>query len=155
MPVGLRLASFTRTARNGFVAALVIAAATFALACTRSTRPVENEFASAADEEVALSIRSPVQLSGNSELRLLEVRDSRCPTGVECVWAGEVTGVISFRDDAGAKEFQLTDNSEKNTALLEGWKFELLGVDPHPGKENMTIPQEDYRVRLRISRIEK
>ena len=51
------------------------------------------------------------------ELRWLEINDSRCPTGVNCFWAGEVKVIIeatrTMVEGSQPVEFQLTLQSRQ------------------------------------------
>lgn len=75
--------------------------------------------------------------SEDLSLTFMEVsEDSRCPTGVECVWEGQVTTLISVSigdKDAGEHSLTLREGQEDMTsAVIEGYVIELLAVDPYP-----------------------
>jgi hypothetical protein len=84
------------------------------------------------------------------ELHLLEINDSRCPTGVQCFWAGEATVILEATDTKveGNKpvELKLTLQAGKKpvTASAFGYELELLSVNPYP-KHNVT-PERSYSV---------
>jgi hypothetical protein len=93
---------------------------------------------------------------GDLELRWLEINDSRCPTGVNCFWAGEVTVILEAKHTLaeGNKpdEIQLTLQSrgEPATASVSGYELELLKVDPYP-KDKVTPERSYYVAEIKIS----
>ncbi|RLA42412.1 MAG: hypothetical protein DRR42_23435 [Gammaproteobacteria bacterium] len=91
------------------------------------------------------------------ELRWLEVHDSRCPTGVNCFWAGEVKVILEVTRTMveGSKpvELQLTLQSRREpvTASVFGYVLELLNVYPYP-KDKVTPVRSNYVVEIKISK---
>lgn len=86
------------------------------------------------------------------ELRLLDIGDSRCPTGVVCIWEGqaEVRVEVARGSDASV-EVQLTLRAghDAEKAVAHGHLLRLLAVDPYP-KEGKTTPREAYVARIEI-----
>jgi hypothetical protein len=82
------------------------------------------------------------------EVRFLGiVEDSRCPSDVTCVWAGEVKVHLA-----------VSDREKTELELLEGQgitfgahRYTVLEVRPQPQSERK-IPPEAYRVTLRVER---
>ncbi len=97
--------------------------------------------------------QSAREANGGLSLHFVEVpEDSRCPEGVNCVWAGQVTVVLNAK--RGDRQEKLTfireAKSKKNvTRTFEGYKVHLLGVEPYP-KEGSPLKKEDYRLRLSV-----
>lgn len=70
-------------------------------------------------------------------MSLVELRDSRCPTGVECVWAGEAVAVVGpshptmrFRPDTlvlGAPR-----PGQRDSMRIGPFHVRLVAVDPVP-----------------------
>ena len=80
--------------------------------------------------------------------------DSRCPTGLACIWAGQVSIVIDvIRAGKHSEKITLTSpNSYPIVHELSGFKLELLGVQPYPVFYTGTaIKKQDYRIILRIT----
>ena len=80
--------------------------------------------------------------------------DSRCPTTVNCVWAGRA--VAEFKVVKGRETLieSLTDNPANDPALSTsfnafGHGVRLLQVMPYPATSN-SIDDKDYIVRLEI-----
>ena len=90
------------------------------------------------------------------ELRWLEIMDSRCPTGVNCVRAGDVKMILEATNvkDKGSKpvEFELTlyVRGKPVTASVFGYELELLSVHPYP-KNNVTPERNNYVAEIKIS----
>jgi len=91
------------------------------------------------------------------ELRWLEINDSRCPTGENCFWAGEVKVVLEATNTTaqGSKPVNIqltlqTRPSKTATASASGYVLELLNVDPYP-KSKITTARSSYVAGIRIS----
>lgn len=73
-------------------------------------------------------------------LKLVKVfDDSRCPQGVTCIWAGEVSVMIEiYKDKKFVEEKTLTFNSknkEENNVFFEKYyskKTQSISVEPYP-----------------------
>jgi hypothetical protein len=72
------------------------------------------------------------------------VDDSRCPTGVQCIWAGNGKIRVSIKRASGAaKIFEMDTNGPNNSVLYAGYKITLTGLTPHPA-ENIRINRNGY-----------
>ena len=78
-------------------------------------------------------------------IKFLElVEDSRCPTGVQCIWAGNGKIKVSVkRGTAAAKVFDMDTNGPNNTISHGGYKVTLKDLTPHPA-ENIRINRNGY-----------
>ena len=80
-----------------------------------------------------------------------ETQDSRCPTGVECIWAGQVICDIELTKDGNKNQVTLTESA--GSGLTTGYTFQnykiTFAVSPYPvaGK---TIAKSDYRLSLTV-----
>ncbi|MEP1447217.1 MAG: hypothetical protein ABJK37_14025 [Paraglaciecola sp.] len=83
-------------------------------------------------------------------LRLLDIEDSRCATGVTCIWAGQilVSLEISNKDDK-KKTIKLIRKREPEIAYAFGFSLLLLDVTPHP-KKGKEIQLRDQTVTLKL-----
>ncbi len=92
--------------------------------------------------------------SENLELKLLAVKnDSRCPSGVQCVWPGLVEIVIHMTRHERDAELILIDqegDADSANQTFDGYLIKLIEVTPYPQK-NQTIEIEDYSATLVIS----
>jgi hypothetical protein len=83
--------------------------------------------------------------------------DSRCPEGVNCIWAGEIKVLVSvYLDKKFIKEETLTisgTNSQENRVwfaqYLPAYKRNIksINVVPNP-KEGVKIKPKDYYIRI-------
>jgi hypothetical protein len=84
-------------------------------------------------------------VSGIAVRPLTVIEDSRCPTLVQCVWAGRVR-ISADITGAGTRELTLGE-----PAAVSGGTLTL--VDVRPGKRaDQTIAQRDYRFTFRFQR---
>jgi hypothetical protein len=78
--------------------------------------------------------------------------DSRCPEGVQCVWAGRAVAEVRLRA-AGSEpaDVRLETTRAGETAAYAGYTVRLLSVAPSPKKDEPVRP-EAYRVTLTVAR---
>ncbi len=82
------------------------------------------------------------------------VSDSRCPEGVTCIWAGEVSAVVSVHKDSKLIEDTTLVFSMKNEEDNKKWfatylsekqkKIKSIRVLPYPKEGSKTNPEEYY-----------
>ena len=86
------------------------------------------------------------------------ISDSRCPEGVNCVWAGEVEITLSiFKDNVFYKDETLTINFKnfpENKSILEKYtssktikRIEVLPIK----KQDVEIKLEDYSLKIELA----
>ena len=85
------------------------------------------------------------------------VSDSRCPEGVTCIWAGEVTiEVAAYENNKIVEQVQYTVNRENKEAIILWFeqhlparkeKLKAIRVVPYP-KDGVQIQPEDYKIIL-------
>lgn len=106
---------------------------------------------------LAATLNAPIQLApGQSavfDAENLAVKfvaidsDSRCPSDVACVWAGEVIVRLSVRKDGRTQELAIKSNA---SLPLEGFEVAVLDVLP-PRSSSQRIAPADYRVTLKVT----
>jgi hypothetical protein len=135
------------------------------LACQESTVPKNDERVIAYKETVTLA-ESP-----KATLTFAEVLDSRCPTGAQCVWAGNatvslaLTSGISAGNEPEVVSLCLGDcrtiyatNSVRTADTLnytlggQSYRFILKAVNPTPQAGRET-PKTEYTIRLGIEKM--
>ncbi|HEU0077645.1 MAG TPA: hypothetical protein VFQ76_08360 [Longimicrobiaceae bacterium] len=129
--------------------ALSLLCVVFAAACALVTEPgtasLDREFGIREGDQVAVD-------EGLLAIRFLDVTDdSRCPIGMQCVWAGE--GVVVLRlAQAGREPAELTlrTTPNKDSGTYEGYRVLLRELDPHPRMGGS--PPETYRATLEVRR---
>jgi hypothetical protein len=88
-------------------------------------------------------------------VRLERINDSRCRTGVVCVWAGYISFSFTLsQPDGSTNNFVLSESMPNGsvTVTQNGLTFTLTGFEPLqvPGKDEIA---PDYRVSLKVSNI--
>ncbi len=79
------------------------------------------------------------------------VTDSRCPTDVECVWAGSVEVAITVTAGGASAAYRLFVGEEPGAVVHEGVTIELVGVTPER-VSTRAIEPEDYRATFDLRR---
>lgn len=86
--------------------------------------------------------------SGGIKIKFLNVTsDSRCPSGVTCIWQGEVVVLVNIlKNNQDGGNFNLTSNTgQKDTTvqIAKGYFLHVVNVEPYPlsGKK---ISVSDY-----------
>ena len=102
------------------------------------------------------SIRIGESLSvGSNELRaaFIEIsEDSRCPSDVVCIWAGQVVVLVALEvggDDLYSDNL-IVGNAEESAKKIGDYMVEAIVVDPYPVSTG-TIAQSDYILTLKVS----
>jgi len=85
-----------------------------------------------APTSIVISVGEETTIAPDTRLRLLRVvADSRCPKGVQCVWAGEVTLEFELGARDGKKRFELS-GSHSPRAAVGSRQFELKDYQACP-----------------------
>lgn len=107
---------------------------------------VQREFGLNADSEVLVK-------EAGLKLRFTGlVEDSRCPEGVDCIWAGN--GKISLTVKRGKHKsvsFELNTMTEPKSFTYENYEITLVKLAPYP-KKDITIKRQDYVATLKVTR---
>jgi hypothetical protein len=74
--------------------------------------------------------------------------DSRCPTDVVCVWAGDAAVAFAFSGGSTSGAVLHTTLDPK-AVIVDGVTIQLLEVTPG-NKSGQTIPQGDYRAKVAL-----
>lgn len=97
-----------------------------------------------------------VTLAGESlRIRLTRVAsDSRCPTGVDCVWAGnaEVLVEVGAKNRRVSKTLRLNTNASPERPAEDkyrGYTVKLVRLDPYP-RANRKVRQGEYTATLLV-----
>jgi hypothetical protein len=78
--------------------------------------------------------------------------DSRCPTGVQCITAGNaLVGLILHERGEATRMVQLNTHAEPRTVSHEGYVVTVVDLQPYP-RSGVTTPPESYVVRLHVVR---
>jgi hypothetical protein len=93
--------------------------------------------------------------SEGMDIRFVDVTgDSRCPQGVECIWAGQVSCAVEITKNNILNQITLTDSAGSGASTGQDFQnYQILfSVTPSPvaGK---TITKSDYRLTLTVSQL--
>ncbi len=93
--------------------------------------------------------------SEGMDIRFVDVTgDSRCPQGVECIWAGQVTCAMEITGNNILNQVTLSDSAGSGAAT--GQDFQnyhiFFSVTPSPVAGKL-IDAKDYRLTLTVSQI--
>lgn len=93
--------------------------------------------------------RSPDGTSARIEL-IQVLEDSRCPEGVQCVWAGRARIELEVHDGRTKETAELSTESEETaTATAGGLVIHFVQLDPYP-QEGQTIEPSEYVATLDV-----
>ena len=127
---------------------LIIFILSFLVACSNSETPLDETFW--LDFNATKTITdTPLTLS------FVDVNDSRCPTGLKCIWGGEVIVTLSASYEESEKtitqEIELTLNTtDKSTATIyKNYAIILSNVIPHPNTTVMSS-KDDYKIEIAV-----
>jgi hypothetical protein len=86
------------------------------------------------------------------KIKFIEVvSDSRCPTGVQCIWAGEVSCLVEITFNNSKIEKTITQQGSSLAKTdFNGYQI-TANVQPYP-KAGQSIDKEDYRLQLKIEK---
>jgi hypothetical protein len=110
------------------------------------------------DKPFQLKLNSRAMLKrGGLTLKFLKVKeDSRCPTGVDCVWAGRATVVVHVtKNGKSFGNVELTRSATQSTRKsVAGYSLQLVDLSPHPAAGQTSAPS-NYVGSFLISRPSK
>jgi len=122
----------------------LIVLATLLVACGQDTTGIRM------GDNVDVKHGSSLILPGDTTtVRFTDVTaDSRCPTGAQCVWAGEATVLLTV---GGAQQVPLTlgTDASKATAIVRMVQVTLVALKPYPSV-NAPVSKGDYVATLRF-----
>jgi hypothetical protein len=106
-----------------------------------------------AGETAVVELRFDEPLSLDTlRLRWLDLNDSRCPQGVQCVWEGQAVVTLEVSRDGLAPqrvELILRSGVEPGAETVAGYELRLLKVEPYP-RQGVTPERNDYVATVEI-----
>ncbi len=114
------------------------------VACQNNLTPERYEYG----KEFELKIGEQIRIgSDRIQVEFVDVlEDSRCPSNVTCVWAGNGKVQIRFDQD----NIHLNTYLEPQETSVENINIQLLDLEPYP-EHPRQFEKEDYKVRLLIT----
>jgi hypothetical protein len=104
--------------------------------------------------EFKLRVRQQVMLKGeNLRIRFAEVKeDSRCPSDVTCVWAGNAAVRLDVSSGVrGNKSLTLNTTGNSPPVAYKHYELKLVDVSPYPRTSRKIAPRE-YVITLLVSK---
>ena len=81
------------------------------------------------------------------------VEDSRCPQGVDCIWAGNAKVRLRLKRGRGAAaEIELNTNTEPQRSAAHGYEVRLTSLSPYP-KANEPVDKKSYVASLEVRKV--
>ena len=78
--------------------------------------------------------------------------DSRCPQGVQCIWAGNGKVILKVRKSRKpSAEMSLNTTFDTKQDVYQGYEVKLVSLNPYPKKDH-NIKKEEYVATLVVSR---
>ncbi|MBI2407782.1 MAG: hypothetical protein HYV19_05745 [Gemmatimonadetes bacterium] len=102
-------------------------------------------------ENIDVRLGTSIQMPGDTlSVKFTDVTaDSRCPTGVQCVWAGEATTL--FTVNAGDPvTLTLGADAAKARVITHGYQVTLVGLKPYPTSSG-PIAKADYVATIQVT----
>lgn len=89
------------------------------------------------------------------KIRFLEVvEDSRCPVGVNCIWAGNAKVKVQVIGARSTKVFEFNTNLGPKGDTFEGWSIVIDSLTPTPHADK-TIDPKSYKAKINIERLNR
>ena len=130
---------------KGFVAGLVFMLAVGVIPATAARRQAES-----IKVQVNTEKRAP---KSKLTVRFVEmVEDSRCPTDVNCVWAGNAKIKIRVSKNGRSHDLTLDTNGPSQSAAAEGYTIRFVGLTPLP-RSNVRINRNGYVAAFELTKL--
>ncbi len=97
-----------------------------------------------------LSSKKPILLHNGIELILVEISDSRCPKGVNCITEGSAITTVQIKNGKDSTNIKF-DTSNKKPIQIYGVDISLNKIHPYPEK-NKQLNLNDYLLSFQIKR---
>ena len=117
-------------------------------AATPSAAPAKDH---AMDTSVTLQPERSVAVGPTAMLRYDGAADSRCPPGMQCVWAGELAYKFTLTSATGKESFGLTSARPAFDASIVPGLRVALGANPEPAPQPASAPAPAHPVTVKIT----
>ena len=111
-------------------------------------------FGTVQDKSFTLKVEQEKVVPGTRiKVKFIElIEDSRCPTDVQCVWAGNAKIKLRFSKGSSEETVELNTFIKPKSVEFGGYKFSLMGLAPRP-RSNIRISRLGYTVALTAKRL--
>lgn len=97
---------------------------------------------------VELRAGEQVVMADNTVVSLVSISDSRCPTTVDCVWAGRADVMLQVTSEVDDYDVELND-VEKAAVIVDEYLIEFIELNPYP--ESTSSTSDDSVLKLKVS----
>jgi len=122
------------------------------VSCKKDQDPAGSEL----NQELTLKTGDVRNLNPNNlSIKVLNISDSRCPTGVVCVWQGEATVTLEVKESPSFDQAigtLILSTFHQPVDTVSGYIFRLIDVLPYP-VYGVEVPEKDKKVVLKIDRL--
>lgn len=126
------------------VRSVVVALVIVACAHARVTAPLDREFV------LPFGQTATIENTDVSITFELVTEDSRCPSNVACVWAGNARIVLAMSARGSRDTLPLNSTLDPKEAVRAGYRVRFVGLTPHP-VAGRTTTAEEYRATLFVT----
>lgn len=108
-------------------------------------------FSDASPDLYHLGSSTDVTTSQGLSIHLLNVTDSRCPSDVKCIWAGQVNVTLVVQSQFSKRTMSLINSPDpSSTVVFDNYSIHLVDVQPYP-QSGRSISFSDYIVTLQVA----
>ena len=121
---------------------------------TTAPQPASRTQEAALDQEFELKFGQQVSIKEEGlKISFSNIaEDSRCPTGVQCIWAGNARVVLKLnKARRRSTVMSLNTGVEPKQKSYGGYEVKLVELNPYP-KEGAPIRKRNYVAKLVVSR---
>ncbi|MGI8917118.1 MAG: hypothetical protein ACR2H6_00860 [Pyrinomonadaceae bacterium] len=115
----------------------------------------ENQAAPRVGKEFSIKVGEQLKFEGtNLQVKFTGVpQDSRCPSNVNCVWAGNAEVVLEWLADKCPTSITLNTHGTPtgNESKVRGYRVKLIMLEPYPHSEKKISPS-DYTATLLVAK---
>ena len=103
--------------------------------------------------DVEVQINKEVTAAGGLKIAFVElVEDSRCPTDVDCIWAGNAKIKVRVTKNGRSKVLELNTLTRGMTPSYGNYKLKLKDLTPKP-RSNVRINRNGYVATIEVTKI--
>lgn len=104
-------------------------------------------------DSVEVQINKEVTVAGGLKIAFIElVEDSRCPTDVNCIWAGNAKIKVRVTKNGRSKVLELDTLTRGMTPSYGNYQLKLKELTPKP-RSNIRINRNGYVATIEVTKI--
>ena len=103
-------------------------------------------------KEIYFHVGEKQKITSNLSLTVDSIWDSRCPTGMECFWSGDVALFFNITHSHRQIDTLFSCYPNPNVVPLDiaGYKWKVLEVNPYPDNSHST-DSKDFLIKMVIT----